>query len=263
MSQSGLPSLPVARPPATCRPQRCWSGRTATWRGPRRRRNPRLTNFVAAFGTGSVSEQPEAESRLFRGDFVLILLGHMRDGVVLRLRKAFARLAGTRGGVQGRLRLTLEMRHHFGGEQLSRPFGRRRVGPLVAHLQHAPESTGLIPHPLHLFACPLRRADYSGTVVVDHVDHLVDLLSGHGHLRKRGHLLEVPEPWLEAEFHVLAGLLFGFGDVEWPDQAPILTVDRGAKCRPALFHDVPVILQRGEAFERQRRPDGPQADAVL
>src|ERR1700733_6637210 len=195
MSQSGLPSPPVARA-VTCRRPPCWSGRTATWRGRRRSRNPRLANFAASFVTGSASKQTEAESRLFRGDFVLILLGHMCDGVVLRLRKAFARLAGTRGGVQGRLRLTLEMRHHFGGEQLSRPFGRRRVGPLVAHLQHAPESTGLIPHPLHLFACPLRRADYSGTVVVDHVDHLVDLLSGHGHLRERGHLLEVPEPRL-------------------------------------------------------------------
>src|SRR5882757_9364904 len=149
MSQSGLPSPPVARS-VTCRPRRCLSGRTVTWRGPRRRRNPSLANFVASFGTGSASKRSEDESRLFRGDFVLILLGHMRDGVVLRLRKALSHLAGTRGGVQGRLRLTLEMWHHFGGEQLRRPFGRRRVGPLVAHLQHAAESTGLSPHPLHL-----------------------------------------------------------------------------------------------------------------
>src|SRR3984893_5683749 len=223
MSQSGLPSPPVARS-ATYRPRRCWSGRTATWRGPRRRRNPRLTTFVASFGTGSASKQSEAESQLFRGDFVLILLGHMRDGVVLRLRKAFARLAGTRGGVQGRLRLTLEMRHYFGGEQLSRPFGRRRVGPLVAHLQHAAESTGLIPHPLHLFARPLRRADHSGTVVVDHVDHLVDLLAGHRHLRERGHLLEVPEPRHQAEFDVLAGLLLGFGDLDRYDRTTVFSV---------------------------------------
>src|ERR1700742_1108014 len=191
MPQSGLPSPSVARS-VTCRPRRCWSGRTATWRGPRRRRNPRLTNFVASFATGSASKRPESESRLLRGDFVLILLGHMRDGVVLRLCKAFTRLAGTRGGVQGRLRLTLEMRHHFGGKQLSRPFGRRRVGPLVAHLQHAAESAGLIPHPLHLFARPLGRADHSGAIVVYHIDHLVDLLAGHGHLREWGPLLEEP-----------------------------------------------------------------------
>ena len=42
-----------------------------------------LTNFVASCATGSASTRAEAESRLFRGDFVLILLGHMRDGVVL------------------------------------------------------------------------------------------------------------------------------------------------------------------------------------
>src|SRR5882724_11053065 len=129
MSQSGSLSPPVARS-VTCRRRRCWSGRTVTWGGPPRRRNPMLTNFVASCGTGSASKRSEAESRLFRGDFVLILLGHVRDGVVLRLRKAFSHLAGTRGGVQRGLRLTLEMRHHFGGEQLRRPFGRRRVGPL-------------------------------------------------------------------------------------------------------------------------------------
>ena len=51
--------------------------------------------------------------------------------------------------------------------------------------------------------------------------------------------------------------------MEWSDQAPVLAVDRGAEHRRALFHDVPVILQRVEAFDRQRRPDGQQADAVL
>ena len=54
---------------------------------------------------------------LLRVEFVLVLLGHVLDGLILRLREAFARLAGARGGIQRRLRLTLEMRHHFGGEQ--------------------------------------------------------------------------------------------------------------------------------------------------
>src|SRR5271165_2697073 len=164
--------------------------------------HPHLTRRVGAGGTWPLAANErsansrclEAQSWLFRTDFVLIFLGHVLDGLVLRLRETFPRRAGARGGVQRRLRLTLKMRHHFGGEQFRGPFGRRRIGPLVTHLQHAAEPARLIPHPLHLFARPFGRADHARAVVVDDVDHLVDLLARHRHLRERGHLLEVPEP---------------------------------------------------------------------
>ena len=58
----------------------------------------------------------------------LILLGHVLDGLQLRLSQPFAHLAGSRGGIQRRLRLALEMRNHFRGKQFGRPFGRRRRG---------------------------------------------------------------------------------------------------------------------------------------
>ena len=59
----------------------------------------------------------DGESRLFRTDFVLVLLRHVGHGVDLRLRQAFTHFAGARCGIQCGLRLALKMRHDFGGEQ--------------------------------------------------------------------------------------------------------------------------------------------------
>src|SRR3984885_16302336 len=102
-------------------------------------------------------------------------------------------------------------------------------------MQHAAEPAGLIPDPLNLGARPLRRTDDSGSSLVDDVDHLVELFTRHGHLRERGYLLEVPEPGLDAELHLFASLLFGLGDMEQSDQAPVLAVDLGAEGRRAFF----------------------------
>src|ERR1700758_602042 len=120
----------------------------------------------------------------------LIFLGHVLDGLQLRLREVVAHLTGARRGIQRRLRLPLEMRNHLGGKQFGGPLGRGRVGPLVAHLQEAAESAGLIPQALNLGACPFRATDDSGSAVVDDVDHLVELLARPGHLREGRHLLE-------------------------------------------------------------------------
>ena len=45
---------------------------------------------------------------LLRSDFVLVFLGHVLDGLILRLCEAFSCVAGAAGGVQGRLGLALE-----------------------------------------------------------------------------------------------------------------------------------------------------------
>ena len=78
----------------------------------------------------------------------------------LRLRQAFPRTAGARRRIERRLRLTLKMRNDLCGKQFRRSLGRRRVRPLVAHLQHAAETAGLIPQPLHLGARLFGRADH-------------------------------------------------------------------------------------------------------
>src|SRR3954449_3269910 len=67
-------------------------------------------------------------------------------------------------------------------------------------------TAGLIPQPLHLVARHFWRADDTGTRVVDDVDHLVDLIARHGHLRERRDLLEIVEPRLDSESHVGARL---------------------------------------------------------
>ena len=155
------------------------------------------------------------------------------------------------------------MWHDFGGEQFGGPSGGGRVGPLVAHLQHGAETAGLIPQPLHLFARPLGRADDARPVLVDDVDHFVELLSRHRHLRERRHLLEVSEPRRDAELDLFTGLLLGLGEVEQTDQAPVIAVDLRAEGRGALLDDAPVVGQRIETLDDQGRPDGQQADAVL
>src|SRR5208337_3742425 len=99
----------------TWRRRPCWCVRMVMWPGQPQNPSPMThqiaQNFVACLRSGSGS-QP-----LLRLEFVLVLLGHVLDGLILRLRKAFSHLAGARGGVQRRLCLTLEMRHHLGGEQ--------------------------------------------------------------------------------------------------------------------------------------------------
>ncbi|CAM3088890.1 hypothetical protein MYIN104542_17400 [Mycobacterium intermedium] len=49
-------------------------------------------------------------------DLALILLGHVLDGLELRLGEIVANLASPRGGVDSGLRLTLEMRNHLCGK---------------------------------------------------------------------------------------------------------------------------------------------------
>ncbi len=83
----------------------------------------------------------------------------------------------------------------------------------MPHLQHAAESAGLIPQPLHLRAGLLRRADDARACPVDDVDHLVSLVPGHRHLRERRDLLEVVGPRCDAEPDISAGLFLGLCDV--------------------------------------------------
>ena len=95
------------------------------------------------------------------------------------------------------------------------------------------------------------------------VDHLVGLIAGDGHLRECGHFLEVPEPRFDTELYVGACLFVGLGDVERPDQRPVLAVDSCAERGRTLLDDAPVVRKRVEAFVNECRPDGQKTDAVL
>src|ERR1700756_2326608 len=110
ISQNNSPS-PLGDRTATWPRRLCLCAPMAMWRGHLRPPYPKPVNCVAYSRSGSGFES------LFRTDFVLVFLGHVLDSLILRLREAFPRLAGARGGIQCRLRLTLKMRHDFGGEQ--------------------------------------------------------------------------------------------------------------------------------------------------
>src|SRR3546814_3297749 len=92
--------------------------------------------------------------------------------------------------VERRLRLPLEVRKDLLREQLCRTSGVLRVRPIVTHLQHAAETTGLVPQPLYLTSGLLRCADDTDPGLVDEVDHLAQTRTGDRHLREGRDVLE-------------------------------------------------------------------------
>src|ERR1041385_2238283 len=74
------------------------------------------------------------------GHLALVLLRHVRDGLVLLLGIAGARVGRARLRVERRLALALEGRHDVLGDELERALRRLGLRPLAGEEQHAAEA---------------------------------------------------------------------------------------------------------------------------